>query len=137
MMHGPAVITGGVTGSSDIVGVDGQSTLPFDASKHLQRPGLALTNGIVNVAFGSNGDMGNWHGWLTSYDASDLRQCVSVLNTSPNGYGAAIWQSGRAPAIDSKGNLYVVTGNGDYDGAVNFGESVLKISGADLRLLDW
>ena len=137
IMHGPAVITGGVTGSPDIVRVRGEVTLPLDASQHLQRPGLALTNGTVNVAFGSTGDTGNWHGWLASYDASDLRQCVSVLNTSPNGYGAAIWQSGRAPAIDSKGNLYVVTGNGDYDGAVNFGESVLKISGADFRVLDW
>ena len=46
-------------------------------------------------------------------------------------------KGGRAPAIDTDGNLYVSTGNGDYDGSVNFGESVLKFSGADLTLLDW
>ena len=44
---------------------------------------------------------------------------------------------GCAPAVDSSGNLYVATGNGDYDGSVNFGESVLKFSGTDLTLLDW
>ena len=55
IMHGPAVITGGVTGSPDIIGVRGEVTLPLDASQHLQRPGLALTNGTVDVAFGSTG----------------------------------------------------------------------------------
>src|SRR5204863_4085096 len=39
--------------------------------------------------------------------------------------------------IDSDGSLYVATGNGDYDGVANFGESVLKISTADAHVLDW
>jgi hypothetical protein len=137
VMHGPAVIAPIITGSPDAVGVRDDGSLPFDASQHLQRPGLALTNGTVYVAFGSYGDSGNWHGWLISYNASDLQDRVTVLNTSPNGYGASIWQSGRAPAIDSEGNLYVATGNGDYDGVTNFGESVLKISTADIHVLDW
>jgi len=52
------------------------------------------------------------------------------------GYGASIWQTGRAPAIDPAGNIYLATGNGDYDGVTAFGESVLKLSG-DLSILDW
>ena len=30
-----------------------------------------------------------------------------------------------------------VTGNGDWDGVANFGESLLHLSGANLSLLDW
>jgi uncharacterized protein (TIGR03437 family) len=80
--------------------------------------------------------MDNFHGWLMTYDASTLKQ-VNFMCTTPDGYGASIWQAGRAPAIDENGNIYVVTGNGDYDGSVNFGETILKFSGADLSLLDY
>lgn len=44
--------------------------------------------------------------------------------------------SGGAPAIDGDGNLYVITGNGDYDGNSNFGDTFLKLS-ANLSLQDW
>jgi hypothetical protein len=36
---------------------------------------------------------------------------------------------GGAPAIDSSGNLFVITGNGNYNGTTDFGDSVLKLSG--------
>jgi len=36
--------------------------------------------------------------------------------------------SGGAPAFDSSNNLYVVTGNGDYDGKSDFGDSFLKLT---------
>ena len=108
----------------------------FDAMQQLQRPGLALANGTVYIGFASHGDMGNWHGWFFGYDASNLQRQASALNLSPDGYGAGIWQSGRAPAVDRDGNLYVSTGNGDFDGIRNFGESVLKLSGSDLSVLN-
>jgi hypothetical protein len=50
------------------------------------------------------------------------RQLGAVV-TTPNRLGGSIWQAGRAPAVDEKGNIYVVTGNGDYDGVANFSES--------------
>jgi uncharacterized protein (TIGR03437 family) len=133
MLNGPVAIAVTVNGHG---AGNTQGKLIFDPSIHLQRPGLALVNGRLYLGFGSRADMSNWHGWLMSYDASTLTQ-LSVVTTSPDGYGASIWQGGRAPAIDSDGNLFVSTGNGDYDGSVNFGESVLKFSGADLTLLDW
>ena len=41
---------------------------------------------------------------------------------------ASIWMTGFAPAIDPSGNVFVVTGNGDYTkGEKDWGESVLKL----------
>jgi hypothetical protein len=134
VMNGPVTIAASVagTGASSDNGV-----IAFDAMSQLQRPGLALANGTVYLAFGSHGDGDNFHGWVMSYDASNLQHAISVLNTTPEGWGSSIWQAGRAPAIDEVGNLYVATGNGDFDGSSNFGESVLRLSGKDLKPLDW
>ncbi len=133
-MNGPAVVAATVTGGASALS-DGM--LSFDASLELQRPGLVLLNRTVYLSFGSHGDGGDFHGWLIGYEATDLSHQVAALSTSPDGYGASIWQSGRAPAVDAAGNLYAATGNGDYDGLTNFGESVLKLSGQDLSILDW
>src|SRR5262249_47443240 len=56
--------------------------------------------------------------------------------------GAGVWQSGRPPAVDSSGHVYVFTGNGysgmGYDGVNNFSESLLKLDPAHgLSLVDW
>ena len=100
-----------------------------------QRPALALANGRVYVGYASHCDKGPYHGFLLSYDAKPLRQ-TAVFNTSPKGEEASIWQSGQAPAVDAAGNIYVVSGNGSWDGKSNFGESFLKLS-PKLKLLDW
>jgi hypothetical protein len=109
------------------VAIDGAG---FDPMQHIQRPGLLLANGAVYVSFGSHGDMPPYHGWMMSYDASDLTHQLGVYVTTPNGQGGSIWQSGRGPAVDDSGNVYVITGNGDYDGMTNFGQSFLKLTGA-------
>ena len=142
-LNGPVEIAASVSGSGG--GSDGNGVLALDASLHLQRPGLALSNGELYISFGSHADVGNWHGWLISYDASNLQNQTGVLNTTPNGGGASIWQSGRAPAIDDNGDIYVVTGNGDYDGVSSFGESLLHLSSGrrtaqgrnNLSIRDW
>ena len=38
--------------------------------------------------------------------------------------------SGGAPAADSSNNLYLITGNGNFDGVTEFGDSFLKLSTA-------
>ena len=38
--------------------------------------------------------------------------------------------------MDASGDLYVATGNGDFDGVKNFGETILKLS-PTLAILDW
>ncbi|HEV2687537.1 MAG TPA: hypothetical protein VGV35_03255 [Bryobacteraceae bacterium] len=133
ILNGPVAIGANIAGNTD--GSSG-GVLPFDATWHLQRPGLALANGTVYLAFGSHADAGLFHGWMMGYDASNLKRQVAVFNSSPNAWGGSIWQSGRAPAIDESGNLYVVTGNGEFDGASSFGESILKLS-ASLSLNDY
>jgi hypothetical protein len=44
--------------------------------------------------------------------------------------------AGGAPAVDSSNNVYVITGNGDWDGSTNFGDTVLKLS-SGLAVSDW
>jgi hypothetical protein len=107
----------------------------FNALMQNQRPALALAHGMVYVGYASHCDKDPYHGCLMAYDAQTLEQ-VGVLNTSPTGSEASIWQSGQGPAVDEQGNIYAVTGNGSWDGVKNFSESLLKLS-PKLRLLDW
>jgi uncharacterized protein (TIGR03437 family) len=112
------------------------SVINLDPAQHIQRPGLLLSGGSIFISFGSHADATPYHGWLLAYNASNLQQQQAVWNSTANGGGGAVWQAGRAPAADEAGNIYVGTGNGDYDGLVNFGESFLKLSNT-LSLLDW
>ncbi len=107
----------------------------FNALMQNQRPALMLANDMVYVGYASHCDKEPYHGFLMAYDAKTLGQ-VSVLNTSPTGSEASIWQSGQGPAADDEGNVYVVTGNGSWDGVKNFSESFMKLS-PKLQLLDW
>ena len=101
----------------------------FSASVEHQRPGLLLLNSVVYLGFGSHCDQGSYHGFLLGYNATNLSQVCS-FNTTPTGSQAAIWSGGMAPAVDTNGNIYIMTGNGDFDGTANFGESMIKLSGS-------
>jgi uncharacterized protein (TIGR03437 family) len=128
----PVTIQASVAGTGD-----GGSTVTFDPRNYKQRIGLLLVNGVVYLGFSSHCDLNTYHGWLLGYDAHTLQQ-VAAFNTTPNGEAAAIWQGGAAPAADSNGNIYVVSGNGTFDGQTNFGESFLKLSGSgSLSVLDY
>lgn len=107
----------------------------FDALMQNQRPALLLANDTVYVGYASHCDKQPYHGYVLAYDAKTLEQ-TAVLNTSPTGEGASIWQSGQAPAADGDGNVYVVTGNGTWNGKTDFSESFMKLS-PSLKLLDW
>jgi hypothetical protein len=136
---GPVVIQASVAGTG--VGNDGNGHVVFDPAHHNQRPGLLLLNGTVYMAFASWADQLPWHGWVLGYDAQTLKQVV-VFNDSPNGWGAGIWQGGAAPAADSDGNIYLVTGNGAFNadtGGTEFGDSILKLQpqGGSLTVVDY
>jgi len=132
--NGPAVISGAVKGTG--VGGAAGGKIPFDPQWHIQRPGLLLANDAVYVAFGSHGDAGPWHGWMASYNASDLSKQSALFMASPNGWGGSIWQSGSGLAADETGSVYAISGNGSYDGKTEFSESLLKFDGS-LSLKGW
>jgi uncharacterized protein (TIGR03437 family) len=134
-MNGPVVISATVPVSGP--GAPSSGSLAFDPTQHIQRPGLLLLNGTVSIGFGSHGDAGLWHGWLMRYSASDLTKQLGVFLSTPTGSGGAIWQSGRGIAADDAGNTYFITGNGDYDGQQNFGESFVKLAGNTVGISDW
>jgi uncharacterized protein (TIGR03437 family) len=123
-LNGPVAITAAVTTAGS------PGNVQFDPQQHIQRPGLLLANNAVYIGFGSHGDSPPWHGWLMSYDASNLTRQLGVYLSTTTGQGGSIWQSGRGPAADDQGNLYAITGNGDYDGVQNFSQSFLKLAGA-------
>jgi hypothetical protein len=135
-LSGPVTIAGTYPGT----GSHGTSTT-FNPRQQHQRPGLALANGIVYIAWASHEDVPPYYGWVIGYNAADLSQSA-VLNISPNvGYGG-IWMAGSAPAIDSSGNLYLVTGNAGFDATSpsapnnDYGDSFLQIS-SDLNVLQY
>ena len=104
-------------------------TLTFSALKHIQRPGLLLSNGTLYLAFGSNGCDFNARGWLYAYSATNLQQLAVMVMQPDNSYGSSIWQGGVGPAADDAGNIYLSTANGVFNfGAFDLGDSVLKLS---------
>jgi len=123
---------------------EGGTTVAFNPLKENQRPGLVLVNnGVVYVSWASHGDQDPYHGWVIGFNKTNLSR-VATLNTSPNAAEglsycrAGIWMSGGAPAADGNNNLYLITGNGIYDGSTAFGDSFLRISTASgLTVGDW
>jgi len=120
----------------------------FDPQNEHQRPGLALVNGVVYIAWASHEDHDPYHGWVIGYNATTLAQASgAVFNTTPNHVGTVsysrggIWMGGGAPAADSSGNLYFLTGNGTFDadsGGSNYGDSTMKLgTTGGLSVADW
>ncbi len=112
----------------------------FNSLHQKNRPGLALANGIVYMAFGSNGCNDSNTGWVLSYDAASLQQ-LGAFNTSPDIGLTSIWQSGAAPAVDSNGYIYAETAEStNYDvptGGQSYCNSILKLSPSSASLADY
>ena len=118
---------------------DGSSngSVPFDPLRENQRPGLALVNGVVYIAWASHGDNGPYHGWVMGFAANNIGAGPSaVWNSTPNFVSGSpsdggIWMAGGAPAADSSNDLYFLTGNGSFDansGGSNYGDSTIRLT---------
>ncbi len=107
----------------------------FDTTVQHQRPGLVLLNGVVYISYGSTCDNGDYHGFILGYNATNLA-LMYTFNDTATGTEAGIWSGGMAPAVDADGNIYVMSGNGSFDGINNFGESFIKLS-PDLTVEDY
>jgi hypothetical protein len=145
MLGGPVKISAQYNGtaSDSINGI-----ISLVDHRQLQRSALLLNNGKIYISFASYGDQTPAHGWILAYDANTLNQ-VAVLNTTPDavtptiglpGMGT-IWQGGQGPASDGAGNVYFMSGNGDFSGSSDpmprdLGDCIVKLS-PSLQLLDW
>lgn len=101
--------------------------LTFDPLVEGQRSAMALANGQIYVSEASHCDLGNYHGWMLSYDKGTLQNTAVYIDT-PNGHDGGFWSSG--PAIDADGIIYYATGNGDFNGdsgGPDYGDSVLRL----------
>lgn len=141
------LVTGNVVAATDIQASQpagaGTQAATFDAMHHLQRPALLEANDRIYLAFGSHQDTSPYHGWLLSYNADTLKPlgrycttCGRVVadDCSDGSCQGGIWQAGAGPAADEQGHLYVMTGNGTFDGGDDLSTSFIKLD-KDLQVL--
>jgi hypothetical protein len=137
--NSPVEIDNSITATGNC---EGGTSISFHPQVENQRPGLALVNGVVYVGWGSHGDVGAYHGWLVGYATTNL-SLSGIFNTTKNAVAPAtycrggIWMSGGAPAADSSNNLFLITGNGVFDGTGSFGDSYLKLTTPGLSVADY
>ena len=123
---GPVTITASVGNTS------------FDSLHAGQRPGLLLIPGksgahsVVYIGWAGFTDKyvtTGLNGWVIAYDAQTLSQ-LGAFTTTPNGKNGGIWGSGGGLAGDAAGNVYVSTGDGNFDadsGGSDYGDSLVKL----------
>jgi len=113
------------------ISIEGKSgTQDFNAEMRKQRSSLVETaiEGKKTI-FGCSGTIFETgkgaSGFCFAVDVA-TNQLTTMLATTA-GAGAGIWMAGQGVAADAQGNLYVLTGNGDFDGVSQWGESFLKL----------
>jgi hypothetical protein len=103
----------------------------FNSTMRKQRSSLVETNvSGVKTIFGCSGTIfetqaGVASGFCFAFDVAS--NTVSAMLAMTAGEGAGVWMAGQGAAADAQGFLYVLTGNGDFDGASQWGESFLKL----------
>lgn len=107
----------------------------FAPKEQLQRGALMMANGYIYIPFGSHGDHQPYKGWIFAYSASTLSKAVA-WNDEGTGTSGGIWGGGGPLSIDANGDVFATSGNGNFDGSVNFGESFIKLS-PNLSVLDY
>jgi glucose dehydrogenase len=116
--------------------------LAFDAKQYKERAALLLTNGTIYTTWASHCDVSPYTSWVIAYNSGNLQQ-TAVLNLTPNGTEGAIWMTGDGPAADEAGNVYLLTGNGTFDTALDangfpakgdYGNAFVKLAMKDGKL---
>lgn len=105
----------------------GSITQHFKSLERKQRAALTIAQGAVLIPFGTIAEtLGGARGWLIAVDTASWSIAATWCSTV-KGSGGGIWMSGAGPAIQSDGTIWLVTGNGDFDGQHDFGESVVRL----------
>ena len=111
-----------------IAGTNG--TQSYSSVMRKQRSSLLLTNingrKTVFWASGTVQETGNKAaGWVFAFDCAT--NSIAAALAMSQGEGAGIWMGGQGLAADKQGFLYAITGNGDFDGQTQWGESFVKL----------
>lgn len=122
----------------------GRLPLPAEGQvQRKQRAALLLTNingkKTIFIPWGTILETADGaHGFITAVDVARF-QVATEWTATPTGKGSGIWMAGQGLCADDEGYLYCMTGNGDFDGANNFGESFLKLhyDGDKIDVVDW
>jgi hypothetical protein len=126
----PVLISGTYPGTGD-----GGSIVTFNTKQQNQRGALTFVNGTLYIAWSSHEDSVPWYGWMMSYQytGAALTQ-IAVFNSAPNTQKGGIWMGGGGAAVDAANNLYVTTGNGNFDAGNpsapnnDYGDSLLQLN---------
>jgi hypothetical protein len=133
----PVVIAASVSGTGD---GSKNGTLSFDNLHQMARPGLLELNGAIYIAYASHCDDSPYHGWIFAYDTTSFTQ-KSLFVTTPNGGLGGFWMSGAGIAADANSNIFIPSGNGDFNGvpATEFSDTILKFGTTNetLSVLDY
>ena len=117
------------------------STLRYDPQNQWVRAGLGFNQGKLFVSVSSHCDhnAGAISGWVLGYDTSLNPKGVFHTIDTPAGFElATIWGGGFAPAIDTDGSFFAVTGNGNFSkGGKDWGESVLHLPASLAKVGDF
>jgi hypothetical protein len=116
---------------------DGSTTDAFNPRSQNQRPALALVNGVIYVAWASHEDYDtpHYYGWIVGFTYNGSSFSIPyILNVDPNFQYGGIWMGGAAPSADTSNNLYLITGNGQFDATSttapnnDYGDSALQLT---------
>ncbi len=98
----------------------------------LQRTGLTLDDAHVVFGFGGNdGDCASYRGRVVAVPVAGGTPVDFTVDGAAGESQGAVWMGGGAPAVDSKGNIWVETGNGSvYSSSHAYDDSdgVLELS---------
>jgi outer membrane protein assembly factor BamB len=134
-VSGPSHVLIGLDLDSGAVKVRRSADPPgADPRTHQQRAALALSRGLVYVAYGGlYGDCGSYHGWVVALRTDGQGNLLTYqVPTSREG---GIWAS-PGPIVDANGDLYVSVGNGEATGgAWDHSDSILRLT-PQLKLAD-
>jgi Immunoglobulin domain/PQQ-like domain len=141
LLNGPTEITATYSAA-------GAATSTFDPRYYEERAALLLSSGTVYTSWTSHCDAPPYGGWIIAFAQSTLARNGALNVAANSSSGPSIWMSGGGPAVDSSGNIHLLTANGAFEPTMDangfpnqqdFGNSFLKISnaGAGLKVLDY
>jgi hypothetical protein len=141
LLNGPAEITATYSAA-------GTATSSFDPRYYEERAALLLSSGTLYTSWTSHCDAPPYGGWIIAFAQSTLARSGTLNVAANSSSGPSIWMSGGGPAVDSSGNIHLLTANGAFEATMDangfpnqqdFGNSFLKISnvGAGLKVLDY